>query len=224
MAVLCSICSTNESKYVCPKCRIVKYCSVNCFTKHKEQSHPENSAPKTTKTTNNRVNTSDDNNNNNNNTTNHNEIVNRTDEELYNSDNSSSESDNSVESSSENETDNESDSEMEIEQPPPPQKKPINEPKDSKFTESLDYFKKVSDEQFEKLSNSKYINSVITHKQLKSLILEVDEQPNDFDRIRLLQEYRKKIPEFNEFILKVLATIDCLDTLTIDNDGNLIKK
>ncbi|KAM9998467.1 hypothetical protein ACTFIY_008107 [Dictyostelium cf. discoideum] len=103
-------------------------------------------------------------------------------------------------------------------------KEPIDNSKVSRFSESLNYFKKVTDEQFQKLDNSKYINSVITVKSLQQLILEIDQQPSDQDKIQLLQQYRKKLPEFNEFILKVLATIGCLDSLTIDENDNLIKK
>ncbi|KAM9959892.1 hypothetical protein ACTFIR_000993 [Dictyostelium discoideum] len=103
-------------------------------------------------------------------------------------------------------------------------KEPIDNSKVSRFSESLNYFKKVSDEQFQKLDNSKYINSVITVRSLQQLIIEIDQQPSDQDKIQLLQQYRKKLPEFNEFILKVLATIGCLDSLTIDENDNLIKK
>merc|ERR1712039_1020894 len=32
----CGICSVNDSKYKCPKCRVLRYCSVDCYRKHKE--------------------------------------------------------------------------------------------------------------------------------------------------------------------------------------------
>ncbi|KAN0011679.1 hypothetical protein ACTFIU_011257 [Dictyostelium citrinum] len=136
-----------------------------------------------------------------------------------------SKSDSSL-SSSENEEDEEESQESEESEDEKVKirKEPIDNSKVSRFSESLSYFKKVTDEQFQKLDNSKYINSVITVKSLQQLILEIDQQPTDQDRIQLLQQYRKKLPEFNEFILKVLATIDSLDSLTIDESGNLIKK
>jgi hypothetical protein len=31
---ICEVCSQNEQKYRCPKCKIV-YCSLNCFKTHK---------------------------------------------------------------------------------------------------------------------------------------------------------------------------------------------
>ena len=31
---MCEVCSQNEQKYRCPKCKIV-YCSLNCFKTHK---------------------------------------------------------------------------------------------------------------------------------------------------------------------------------------------
>ncbi|XP_025408986.1 zinc finger HIT domain-containing protein 3 [Sipha flava] len=30
----CDICKTNETKYKCPKCRSIKYCSVACYKNH----------------------------------------------------------------------------------------------------------------------------------------------------------------------------------------------
>ncbi|KYQ88609.1 hypothetical protein DLAC_11350 [Tieghemostelium lacteum] len=159
----CSICFVNTSKYNCPKCKNIKYCSIECSNKHKEQ-------------TNDHKNISQNN----------------------------IESNNSIENS--------------------------NKPRYSGSgninisNANLAYFKQVTEEQLKKLDDSKYIQSCITHKKLKELILEVDNKTLDYDRIDLLEQYRKNIPEFNEFILKVLTTIGTLDNLSIDNNGNLIPK
>merc|ERR1719229_1379863 len=34
--IKCGICNVNDSKYKCPKCRVFRYCSVDCYRNHKE--------------------------------------------------------------------------------------------------------------------------------------------------------------------------------------------
>ncbi|KAK5584920.1 hypothetical protein RB653_006538 [Dictyostelium firmibasis] len=213
---LCSICNIKEFIYTCPKCKNIKYCSLVCFSKHKElvNNHEINVEINV-----NKENKIEEKN------------IDRSENEKEDIEIEESSSQSEDENDEEFEPlENEEDSEGEFEEDSEGEnvkairKEPIDNSKVSKFSESLSYYKKVNDEQFQKLDNSKYINNVITVKRLQQLILEIDQQPSDQDRIELLQKYRKKLPEFNDFILKVLATIDNLDSLTIDEDGNLIKK
>eukprot|EP01133_Synstelium_polycarpum_P016101 gene16101-19158_t len=66
------------------------------------------------------------------------------------------------------------------------------------------------------------MQDAIIHRDLKRLILEIDSKETDEQRVQLLESYRANVPEFNEFILKMLATIGTLDNLTVDKDGNLL--
>ena len=36
--IKCGICNVNEFKYRCPNCRVLRYCSVACYQKHKEDT------------------------------------------------------------------------------------------------------------------------------------------------------------------------------------------
>eukprot|EP01132_Coremiostelium_polycephalum_P004101 gene4101-5130_t len=190
---LCSICNKDPSKYSCPKCPSIKYCSAACSNKHKElvNNHIVEPTPEITTTTAN----DDDANNNNNNTSNNDVDTKSTSTATQPTTSYYSSYLMSKRSGSNNQGNN-----------------------------GLHFYKKVTDEQFKQLDESKYIQGLLDHKDLKKLILSIDEQPFDNDRIDLLNQYRKNIPEFNEFVLKVLATIDTLDNLSIDHDGNLISK
>ncbi|KAF2071655.1 hypothetical protein CYY_007030 [Polysphondylium violaceum] len=165
MNSLCSICNSNPSKYSCPKCKDIKYCSLDCSNKHKEQVNNH----ETTATA----------------------VVEQKDNQ-----------ETALSTTTSNATTSTT----------------------SKVTEketSLHYFKKVCDQQLELLDQSKFIQSAITHNKLKELILEIDSKESDAERIQLLTMYRKNIPEFNEFVLQVLATIGTLDNVDIDQEGNL---
>ncbi|KAM9963879.1 hypothetical protein ACTFIW_005520 [Dictyostelium discoideum] len=223
---LCSICNIKKFIYSCPKCKNIKYCSLICFSKHKElvNNHETPVEININKEENKKDDTILDND------------IKMDEPKLSPTEIESKSSSDSSSSENENEDEEEGDEDEEEEEEEEEsgeesedekvkiRKEPIDNSKVSRFSESLNYFKKVSDEQFQKLDNSKYINSVITVKSLQQLIIEIDQQPSDQDKIQLLQQYRKKLPEFNEFILKVLATIGCLDSLTIDENDNLIKK
>ncbi|EFA82920.1 hypothetical protein PPL_03698 [Heterostelium album PN500] len=158
---LCSICNQSESKYGCTQCKAIRYCSLNCYNKHKIDT---------------------DNHSNNNNNNNNNNIL---------KSNSNDNSLNKVETTT---------------------------------TTSVSFYKKVSEEQFNLLDESKYIQDAIDHKELKSLILEIDSVDDESQKILLLNKYRDTIPEFNQFVLKMLATIGTLDNLTVNETGELIPK
>merc|ERR1712113_687994 len=34
----CGVCGVNDSKYKCPKCKVFRYCSADCYKKHKENT------------------------------------------------------------------------------------------------------------------------------------------------------------------------------------------
>ncbi|GAM20582.1 hypothetical protein SAMD00019534_037570, partial [Acytostelium subglobosum LB1] len=94
----------------------------------------------------------------------------------------------------------------------------------SQYHQQGTFFKKVTDEQFAMLDQSTYIQTSTRHNELRQLIMEIDDIEDEQQKIQRLDHYRNTIPEFNEFVLKMLATIGSLDNLSITTDGVLTPK